>query len=138
MYTERLSGRERLILNILYAAKRPMTARDIIQENKGLSQSTVQTTFRRLLERGLVKVAGITHSGNVLVRQYVVAEAAEKEVLLYIMEEYQQIRDIISVSEYIMLLIQEENDESKQKQLIQDLNDLIQKIESENNINEWV
>ena len=136
MYTERLSGRERLILNTLYAAERPMTARDITEEKKRLSQSTVQTTFRRLLERGLIKVAGITYSGNVLVREYVVTEEAEKEVLLYIVEEYQQIKDIISVSEYIMSLIRAENDESKQMQLIQYLKELIQKIEREDNIYE--
>ena len=41
MYVERLSERERTVLNILCEADRPMMAQDIIAENKRLSQSTV-------------------------------------------------------------------------------------------------
>lgn len=133
MYVERLSERERTILNMLCEADRPMMALDIIAENKTLSQSTVQVTFRRLLGRGLIEVAEISHSGNVLSRAYVVTEMAKEEVLLYVIEEYQQIRDILSVSEYIMALIKAETDREKQRQLIQDVKELIQKTISEIN-----
>lgn len=133
MYVERLSERERTILNMLCEADRPMMALDIIAENKTLSQSTVQVTFRRLLGRGLIEVAEISHSGNVLSRAYVVTEKAKEEVLLYVIEEYQQIRDILSVSEYIMALIKAETDREKQRQLIQDVKELIQKTISETN-----
>ena len=133
MYVERLSERERTILNMLCEADRPMMALDIIAENKTLSQSTVQVTFRRLLGRGLIEVAEISHSGNVLSRAYVVTEKAKEEVLLYVIEEYQQIRDILSVSEYIMALIKAETDREKQRQLIQDVKELIQKTISEIN-----
>ena len=133
MYVERLSERERTILNMLCEADRPMMALDIIAENKTLSQSTVQVTFRRLLGRGLIEVAEISHSGNVLSRAYVVTEKAKEEVLLYVIEEYQQIRDILSVSEYIMALIKAETDREKQRQLIQAVNELIQETISEIN-----
>ena len=133
MYVERLSERERTILNMLCEADRPMMALDIIAENKTLSQSTVQVTFRRLLGRGLIEVAEISHSGNVLSRAYVVTEKAKEEVLLYVIEEYQQIRDILSVSEYIMALIKAETDREKPRQLIQDVKELIQKTISEIN-----
>lgn len=133
MYVERLSERERTILNMLCEADRPMMSQDIIAENKKLSQSTVQTTFRRLLGRELIEVAEIGHSGNVLARAYVVTEKAKDEVMLYVIEEYQQIRDILSVGDYIMALIKSETDRMKQKQLIQDANELIQKALSEIN-----
>ena len=131
MYVERLSGRERLILNTLCSAGCPMITQDISEENKYLSQSTVQATIRKLLNRGLIEVAGVTHSGNVLARAYVVTEKAKAEILLYVIEEYQQIRDILSVSEYIMALIKAETDREKQRQLIRDVKELIQKALSE-------
>ena len=133
MYAERLSERERTVLNILCEADRPMMAQDIIAENKRLSQSTVQVTFRRLLSRGLIEVAEIGYSGRVLSRAYMVTEKAKEEVLLHVVEEYQQIRDILSVSEYIMALIKAETDREKQRQLIQDVKELIQKTISEIN-----
>ena len=133
MYVERLSERERTILNMLCEADRPMMALDIIAENKTLSQSTVQVTFRRLLGRGLIEVAEIGYSGRVLSRAYMVTEKAKEEVLLHVVEEYQQIRDILSVSEYIMALIKAETDREKQRQLIQAVNELIQETISEVN-----
>ena len=133
MYVERLSERERTVLNILCEADRPMMAQDIIAENKRLSQSTVRVTFRRLLSRGLIEVAEIGYSGRVLSRAYMVTEKAKEEVLLHVVEEYQQIRDILSVSEYIMALIKAETDREKQRQLIQAVNELIQETISEIN-----
>ena len=127
MYVERLSERERLILNMLCEASCPMMSQDLIEKNKKLSQSTVQATFRRLLNRGLIEVAGVTHSGNVLARTYVATEKAKAEVLLYVMEEYQQIRDILSIGEYIMALIRAETDIEKQRQLVRDVNNMIEK-----------
>lgn len=133
MYVDRLSERERTVLNILCEADRPMMAQDIIAENKRLSQSTVQVTFRRLLSRGLIEVAEIGYSGRVLSRAYMVTEKAKEEVLLHVVEEYQQIRDILSVSKYIMALIKAETDREKQRQLIQAVNELIQETISEIN-----
>lgn len=126
MYVERLSERERLILNMLCEASYPMMSQDLIEKNKKLSQSTVQATFRRLLNRGLVEVTGVAHSGNVLARTYVATEKAKEEVLLYVMEEYQQIRDILSIGEYIMALIRAETDLEKQRQLVRDVNNMIE------------
>lgn len=128
MYVERLSERERLILNMLCEASCPMVSQDLIEKNKKLSQSTVQATFRKLLNRGLIEVAGVTHSGNVLARTFVVTEKARDEVLSYVMEEYQQIRYILPVGEYIMALIKAETDLVKQRQLIQDVKELIETI----------
>ena len=62
-----------------------------------------------------------------------VTEKAKEEVLLHVVEEYQQIRDILSVSEYIMALIKAETDREKQRQLIQAVNELIQETISEIN-----
>ena len=65
-----LNTRELDILNILWNSGVPMTSSDIVNAGRGLSQSTVQAVLRKLLNANLVKVSGITHSGNVLSRQY--------------------------------------------------------------------
>ena len=112
---------------MLCEASCPMMSQDLIEKNKKLSQSTVQATFRRLLNRGLVEVTGVAHSGNVLARTYVATEKAKEEVLLYVMEEYLQIQDILSIGEYIMALIRAETDLEKQRQLVRDVNNMIEK-----------
>lgn len=128
MYIERLSERERMILNILSETGCPMISQDIMAKNREIPQSTVQLIFRKLLSRGLIEVAEIAHSGNVPARAYVVTEKAKEEVLLHVVEEYQQVRDILSVVEYIMALIKSETDKDKQRQLIRNVKELMQSI----------
>ena len=126
MYKERLSGRERQILNTICGADHPLITQDIIERNGRLSQSTVQTVVRDLTNRGLLKVVGAKYSTNVLAREFSKTEKAVEEVLLYVMEEYKQVRNVISVREYVMALIEAEEDESKRKQLVEELYELLQ------------
>ena len=79
-----LNTRELDILNILWNSGVPMTSSDIVNAGNGLSQSTVQAVLRKLLNANLVKVSGITHSGNVLSRQYE-PEASSKDIILEIL-----------------------------------------------------
>lgn len=130
MYKERLSARERLILNTICGADHPLITRDIIGKNEKLSQSTVQLVVRELSDRGLIKESGVKHSGNVLAREYIATEKASEEVLLYVVEEYQQIRNVISITEYIMALIEAEKDDNRRKQLVEEVRELIQELKS--------
>ena len=62
----RLNPRELDVLNILWSTDKEMTSTDIVNEMRGLTQSTVIAVLRKLAKDGFVEVAGVTHSGKVL------------------------------------------------------------------------
>ncbi len=66
----RLNPRELDVLNVLWSTDREMTSTDIVNEMRGLTQSTVIAVLRKLTKDGFVEVAGVTHSGKVLSRTY--------------------------------------------------------------------
>lgn len=125
MYKERLFGKELLVLNTLCSKGEPMTSLDIVCANPGLSQSTVQTTLRKLLEKKLVMVCGTVHSSNVMARTFVVTDAAREEVLLHFVESYGQIKRIVPVQKAIIALVGAETDKIKQKELLSFLHGII-------------
>ena len=129
MYKERLFGRELLVINTLCAAGHPMTVQDMVDAHHRVSQSTIQSVVRKLLEKGLLQVTGVTHCSNVLARTFDVTEEARKEVIQYILEEYQQIRSVISVSEAIMAMIKSEENPKKRKQLLQEVSKIIDRMQ---------
>ena len=65
-----LSAREMDVLNILWKSKNPRTSTDIVNEMRGLTQSTVIAVLRKLSNDKLVEVQGVVHSGKVLSRTY--------------------------------------------------------------------
>lgn len=96
-----LNIRELDVLNILWKNQAPMTSSEIVNAGKGLSQSTVQAVLRKLLNANLVKVSGITHSGNVLSRQYEPDESSKDCIMQHFIEEYQNFSKIITKEELI-------------------------------------
>lgn len=76
-----LSCRELEVLNIICAAKKPMTSTDIVNEKRCLTQSTVIACLRNLTKAGAVRIDGVTYSGKVLSRTYVPGENAKASVL---------------------------------------------------------
>lgn len=121
----RLHAREILVLNTLFSSDSPMTSLDIIMTNKGLSQSTVQAVLRKLQKQELVEVTGVVHSGNVLARTYKGTQKAREEVLQYILEEYEKMRGILSVSDAIKALVNAESDKSKRIALLQQMLEML-------------
>lgn len=61
-----MNQRELDVLEVLWNTNTEMTATDIVNTRKGLTQSTVIAVLRKLTSDGLVDVAGVTHSGKVL------------------------------------------------------------------------
>lgn len=90
-----LSCRELEVLNIICAAKKPMTSADIVNEKRELTQSTVISCLRNLTKAGAVRIDGVTHSGKVLSRTYVQGENAKASVL----ENY---RDLFKNTDFII------------------------------------
>jgi len=76
-----LSVRELDVLNILWKAEKPMTSTDIVNEMRGLTQSTVIAVLRKLLKDKLVEVCGVTHSGKVLSRTFRPTEQSRQELM---------------------------------------------------------
>lgn len=72
-----LNPRELDVLNILWKSEEAMTSTDIVNEMRGLTQSTVIAVLRKLLKDDLVEVCGVTHSGKVLSRTYRPTEMEE-------------------------------------------------------------
>ena len=124
-----LNTRELDILNILWNSGVPMTSSDIVNAGRGLSQSTVQTVLRKLLNANLVKVSGITHSGNVLSRQYE-PEASSKNIILHqFLEDYRNFSNIISKEELLTSIVKLSEDSEKRKNEIKELKKVLANLE---------
>lgn len=90
-----LNDREFDVLNILWKFKKPMTSTDIVNEMRGLTQSTVIAVLRKLLKDELVEVNGVTHSGKVLSRTYCPTEKSKEVLLNDFIELYQKFRSVV-------------------------------------------
>lgn len=89
------------VLNILYQAGEPMTANDIVNNSKDLTQSTVSAVLRSLLIGGWVEVAGVTHSGKVLSRTYKPTQAVKEAILDHFARSYISFRNVVSLEELV-------------------------------------
>lgn len=124
-----LNTRELDILNILWNSGVPMTSSDIVNAGNGLSQSTVQAVLRKLLNANLVKVSGITHSGNVLSRQYE-PEASSKDIILHqFLEDYRNFSNIISKEELLTSIVKLSDDTETRKSEIKELKRVLTSLE---------
>ena len=124
-----LNTRELDILNILWNSGVPMTSSDIVNAGRGLSQSTVQAVLRKLLNANLVKVSGITHSGNVLSRKYE-PEASSKNIILHqFLEDYRNFSNIISKEELLTSIVKLSEDSEKRKNEIKELKKVLANLE---------
>lgn len=113
-----INPRELDVLNILWRTGLPMTSTDIVNAGLGLSQSTVQAVLRKLLKSELVKVSGITHSGNVLSRTYEPDESSKGLILQQFLDDYCNFSNIISKEDLVVAMIQaEESKEQKVKEI---------------------
>lgn len=94
-----MNQRELEVLNIICAAKEPVTSTDIVNCKWDLTQSTVISVLRRLLATEAVEVAGVTHSGKVLSRTYIPGPRAKEVIREYYTEEFARTKDILSADD---------------------------------------
>ncbi len=100
----KLNNRELEVMGILGAAKSPMMSTEIIKAGTDLTQSTVQAVLRKMMAAGYVEVAGITHSGSVLSRTFVLTDQAKAALLEDLVNHYRKISGAVSVQEVIEAL----------------------------------
>ena len=95
----RLNPRELDVLNILWKADEPMTSTDIVNQQRGLTQSTVIAVLRKLLKDELVDVTGVTYSGKVLSRTYRATEKSRKVIMDNFADDYASFKNVVTKSE---------------------------------------
>lgn len=95
----RLNLRELDVLNILWKSDEPMTSTDIVNEQRGLTQSTVIAVLRKLLSDELVEVTGVTYSGKVLSRTYRATEKSRKVIMDNFADDYASFKNVVTKSE---------------------------------------
>ena len=121
----RLNPRELDVLNILWSTDREMTSTDIVNEMRGLTQSTVIAVFRKLAKDGFVEVAGVTHSGKVLSRTYRPTEASKDYIAQHFAEDYASFTNVISQSDMCAAILQIDQNPEKTKAEISKLKNII-------------
>lgn len=125
-----LNQRELDVLNILWKSEEPMTSTDIVNEMRGLTQSTVIAVLRKLLKDNLVEVCGVTHSGKVLSRTYRPTEASREVILNNFATDYANFRNVISKSDICAAILHVDQSPEKMKAELEKLKDIIADYES--------
>ena len=121
----RLNPRELDVLNILWSTDKEMTSTDIVNEMRGLTQSTVIAVLRKLAKDGFVEVAGVTHSGKVLSRTYRPTESSKEYITQHFTEDYASFNNVISQSDMCAAILQINSTPEKTKSEISKLKSII-------------
>lgn len=125
-----LNQRELDVLNILWKSEDPMTSTDIVNEMRGLTQSTVIAVLRKLLKDELVEVCGVTHSGKVLSRTYRPTAASREVILNNFATDYANFRNVVSKSDICAAILHVEQSPDKMKDELEKLKKIIAEYES--------
>lgn len=125
-----LNPRELDVLNILWKKKdEALTSTDIVNEQRGLTQSTVIAVLRKLLKDNLVEVAGVTHSGKVLSRTYRPTEESKDVILQHFAEQYAHFQNVVSKSQLCAAVLAIEQEPEQMKKEVTKLKDVLTKYE---------
>ena len=124
-----MNPRELDVLNILWKTDNPMTSTDIVNEQKGLTQSTVIAVLRKLLKDGLVEVAGVTHSGKVLSRTYRPTEESRDMILQNFQNDYRNFSNVIPKSSLCAAILEIDENPTKAKEEIKKLKAILADFE---------
>ena len=125
----RLNPRELDVLNILWSTNKEMTSTDIVNEMRGLTQSTVIAVLRKLAKDGFVEVAGVTHSGKVLSRTYRPTENSKEYITDHFTEDYTCFKNVISKSDMCAAILRVEDNPENTKAEISKLKTILSDFE---------
>ena len=125
-----LNPRELDVLNILWRTGEAMTSTDIVNEQRGLTQSTVIAVLRKLLKDDLVQVDGVTHSGKVLSRTYRPTENSREVIVRNFADDYANFKNVISKSDLCAAILHIEQTPEQMKEEISKLKDILAEYEA--------
>lgn len=120
-----LNPRELDVLNILWKTDEPLTSTDIVNEQRGLTQSTVIAVLRKLLKEDLVEVAGVTHSGKVLSRTYRPTEQSRDVIMRNFAGDYANFKNVVSKSDLCAAILGIEQNHDQMKSEISKLKEIL-------------
>lgn len=106
-----------------------MTSTDIVNEMRGLTQSTVIAVLRKLLQDELVEVCGVTHSGKVLSRTYRPTEASRNVILNNFASDYKSFKNVISKSDICAAILHVDQSPEKMQNELNKLKNIIAEFE---------
>lgn len=131
----KLNQRDLEILRILLTSDEPLTSTQIVRigESTGLTQSTSQVVTRKLVAAELIEVRGITHSGNVLCRQFGATEKAKEVINQRFIESYRNYSNILSPRDAVEAMLKAEDDTEKRAQQIEELETLLKELQAKKN-----
>lgn len=109
----KITDREQDILNILWAAEKPLVASDIAKSDDSLSINTVQAVLRKLLQKKLIKVADIVYSGTVLSRTYQPTISPNDFTLQQFVSQFEDAKKNITIPDFVATLLEHEKDEAQ-------------------------
>lgn len=108
----KLNNRELEVMGILGAAKWPLTSTGIVNTGQELTMSTVQAVIRKTQAAGYVETVGITHSSNVLSRQFALTDKGKEALLEDLVNRYRKISGVVSIQEVIAALQQADGEQT--------------------------
>lgn len=124
-----LNPRELDVLNILWKTGEAMTSTDIVNEQRGLTQSTVIAVLRKLLKEDLVEVAGVTHSGKVLSRTYRPTANSRDVIMQNFANDYANFKNVISKSELCAAILDIDQSPDQMKSEVSKLKSILADFE---------
>lgn len=125
----RLNPRELDVLNILWKSDEPMTSTDIVNQQRGLTQSTVIAVLRKLLNDGLVEITGVTYSGKVLSRTYRATEESKNAIMDYFANDYASFKNVVSKSEMCAAILGVEQSPEQLRDEVSKLREILDNFE---------
>ncbi len=109
----KITDREQDILNILWAAEKPLVASDIAKTDTSLSINTVQAVLRKLLQKKLIQVADIVYSGTVLSRTYQPTISSNDFTLQQFVSQFEDAKKNITIPDFVATLLEHEKNEAQ-------------------------
>jgi predicted transcriptional regulator len=118
-----LTDREMDVMKILWSNKEPLVASEIAKKGDSLSNNTVQSVLRKLLEKKYIVVADIVYSGTVLTRSYKPIVLKKDLLLEQFVSQFNKDDDMIPIPSLVGTLLKHEKNE---KETIEKLEKLLE------------
>lgn len=131
MKAYKLNKNELDIMYVLWEAKKPLTASEIVEGKKGLTTPTVQRLLKKLLENEYVEVAEIVQVGKALARNYRPKKSMEE----YLKDEVEYFFPISKnkriLSKNIVAAFFSGNNEQDDEKILSELEEFIERKKKE-------
>lgn len=108
-----LTGREMDIMKILWNSKKPLIASEITKKDESLSNNTVQSVLRKLMDKKYIEVADIVYSGTVLTRSYKPAVSKKDLIIEQFINQFNKNEDSIPIPSLVGTLLKHEKNEKE-------------------------